>query len=288
MTEYYLAINGQQSGPFSKEALKQQNITPDTLVWRSGLTEWKPCRELSELDDLFEEVVIAEQPSGVATPPPPHPLMGEWFAMFGNRREGPATIGNLINMGLNPQTPVWKQGMNDWVMASRVPEIMAELNKGSYGANSPYGTPQPTYGQSNYGQQNPNYGQPNYGQPNYGSPQPNYDQPNYGQTNPTYGQQNSNYGFQNSLQSGYQRLINRKDWLAPAIIATVLSACSCIGIIFGIIAIVQANKANTLYAAGYEQQAERANSNAKTMTLITFGFAVLSILGGIINVIFNS
>lgn len=280
MTEYYLAINGQQSGPFTKEALRQQNITPETLIWRSGMSEWKPCGELAELDDLFEEVVIAEQPSYPGSvPSPPHPL-GEWFAMFGNRREGPAEIRQLINMGLNPQTPVWRQGMPDWVNASSVPEIMAELNQGRYGQQSPYGNPHPAYGQ-----QNPTYGQPN---PNSGQQNPNYGQqyPNFGQPNPNYGQQNPNYGQQNSFQAGYQRFINRKDWLAPAIIATVLSACSCIGLIFGIIAIVQANKANTLYASGFDYEAERANSNAKIMTLITFGWAALSLLGGIFNAIF--
>ena len=260
MTEYYLAIDGKQSGPFSKDDLRNQNITPDTLVWKSGLPEWVKSSELPELSDLFEEVVIMEQPSP-SQPPQPQaaPIDTGWFAMFGERRVGPMTIAELINNGLTPSHPVWHEGLTDWQPASSVPEVMNQINA----SRNAYGR-QPGYGQNPYGQPQ----QPGYGQNPYGQPQ----QPGYGQ-NP-YGQpQQPGYGRNPFSQpSNFFDFANRKDWLTPAIIATIFGFfCSCFGAIFGIIAIVNANKANQLYRAGMDFQADQANSTAKTMTLVAFG-----------------
>ena len=273
MTEYYLAINGQQQGPFSKEQLRQQNISPDTLVWHSGMSEWKKGRELPELNDLFEEVVIIEDaPANGAYPPPPAEDAG-WFAMLGQQRVGPATITDLINSGLNGRTPVWHEGYQDWIEAGKVIEISSRLNSGRPSYRQPQ---QPNYGQ------NPQYGpQPNYGQnPQYG-PQPNFAQ------NPQYGP-NPNYRQTGFGGFNYNNFMNRKDWLAPAIIATVVGFLfSCIGVVFGIIAIVKANKANQLYASGMDFEAERENSTAKTMTLIAFGLAAVGLIATILNFVFN-
>lgn len=54
---YYVAVNGQQAGPFDKAALielvKNQTLTKDTLVWKSGLSDWAPASNQSDLQELF-------------------------------------------------------------------------------------------------------------------------------------------------------------------------------------------------------------------------------------------
>lgn len=51
--EYFIAINGQQQGPFTVDALRGQRITPDTLVWAQGMSNWMPASQVGELQPLF-------------------------------------------------------------------------------------------------------------------------------------------------------------------------------------------------------------------------------------------
>jgi membrane protease subunit (stomatin/prohibitin family) len=54
---YYLAINGQQSGPFDMNGLRGEmaagRLTPDTLVWTQGMANWTPAKQVSGLAGLF-------------------------------------------------------------------------------------------------------------------------------------------------------------------------------------------------------------------------------------------
>lgn len=50
---YYLIINEQQWGPFAKEDLLAQGLTPSTMVWREGMADWAPATEVTELQELF-------------------------------------------------------------------------------------------------------------------------------------------------------------------------------------------------------------------------------------------
>ena len=73
-----------------------------------------------------------------------------------------------------------------------------------------------------------------------------------------------------------------KDYFTLALIGTILSACtSCIGIITGIIAIVQNNKAKSLYAAGDVAGANSAANTAKILVIVTW---VLIGLGLLLNI----
>lgn len=68
--QYYLAVSGQQIGPFPIPQLQQlvQNgqLTPQTLVWKQGMAGWEPASSVAELASLFAPPV----PGGGATPPP--------------------------------------------------------------------------------------------------------------------------------------------------------------------------------------------------------------------------
>jgi hypothetical protein len=51
--EYYIAVNGQQQGPFTVEELAGKGITPSTLVWAQGMTDWTIASKVEELKPLF-------------------------------------------------------------------------------------------------------------------------------------------------------------------------------------------------------------------------------------------
>jgi hypothetical protein len=57
---YHVAIDGKQSGPFTKDVLKnmvmQNTLSRDTLVWKQGMASWSPAGTVSDLTDVFGAV----------------------------------------------------------------------------------------------------------------------------------------------------------------------------------------------------------------------------------------
>ncbi|MEM6395196.1 MAG: GYF domain-containing protein [Bacteroidota bacterium] len=62
---YYLVINNEQKGPFPKEDLLKNGATADTLVWQEGMADWKPMKDVAELQTFIP----------AAPPPPPPPVV---------------------------------------------------------------------------------------------------------------------------------------------------------------------------------------------------------------------
>lgn len=96
----------------------------------------------------------------------------------------------------------------------------------------------------------------------------------------TYARDYSNIGQGAYPPPSYPRpqYIPHTNWLPWAVTATVLGfLCSCIGMIFGIVGIVQANKANRYYAEGIQMAGDSANSTARTMTIIAFVIAAIGL-----------
>lgn len=58
--QYYVAIEGQQSGPYDKNALKQQaqsgRVSRNSLVWCEGMAGWSKAGDVSELSSIFSSV----------------------------------------------------------------------------------------------------------------------------------------------------------------------------------------------------------------------------------------
>lgn len=54
--EYYILINNIKEGPYQKEELLHKGIDGDTLVWCTGMTEWKKAREIPELDSIISQL----------------------------------------------------------------------------------------------------------------------------------------------------------------------------------------------------------------------------------------
>lgn len=232
--KYYIVRYGQQTGPFPKEELMANGLTPDMLVWTEGMSGWVKASEISGLRDLFcvdvrqeqipgsEYDINVEGAYGVNVPPYAGVNASGWFAMLGGIQVGPHTVDELCSRGLRQDTPVWRQGMSGWQEARAIPELRDALSHRDYGhyGMSPYGAPQ------SLGNMPPHGGMP-------GVP-------------PMH-----------------------TNWLTWAIVATILGFFGqCIGAIVGVIAIVQAQKAERLYRENNVMEAESANSSAKTLTIV--------------------
>ena len=65
---YYVALNGQQAGPFDMPTLQQMaaqgTLTRQTLVWKNGMAGWTAAGDVAELGCLF----------ATNTPPPLPPM----------------------------------------------------------------------------------------------------------------------------------------------------------------------------------------------------------------------
>ena len=65
--QFFLAVNGQQSGPFGAEQLAQMaqsgSLTRETLVWKAGMAAWAQAATVTELAPVFNTI-----------PPPPPPV----------------------------------------------------------------------------------------------------------------------------------------------------------------------------------------------------------------------
>ena len=64
ISNYFIALNGQQSGPFSLEQLKQLlqsgQFSSNHHVWKEGMSQWDLVSNVLELSSLFNSM-----------PPPP-------------------------------------------------------------------------------------------------------------------------------------------------------------------------------------------------------------------------
>ena len=67
--KYFIAVNGQQQGPFEVSELQAQGITPTTLVWTEGMQDWKPANTVAELAPLFAAGTASPQMGQPMQPP---------------------------------------------------------------------------------------------------------------------------------------------------------------------------------------------------------------------------
>lgn len=188
-----------------------------------------------------------------------------YYMVIDEKPIGPLSLDEIIlHKRLTPETLVWKPGVEAWAPAKTFPELAPAFTNHT----SPDQSVSPNANPSHL---NPNNQANSHG---YNSSNP-YNQG--GKPNPQG--QFSHNNYQTNYQNNYRPAFHT-NWLPWAIVATVLGLfTSCIGAIFGIIGIVQANKANTFYAQGLEREGDAANSNAKIMTIIGFVFVGLGFIG---------
>lgn len=52
--QYYMVIEGKSTGPFTLDQITlHPDLTPETLVWKPGMTSWIPAKRLPELSPAF-------------------------------------------------------------------------------------------------------------------------------------------------------------------------------------------------------------------------------------------
>ncbi|MGC4030584.1 MAG: DUF4190 domain-containing protein [Tepidisphaeraceae bacterium] len=102
--QYYFSIDGtNQQGPVDADGLRAAGVTPATMVWSEGMTDWQPAGTVPALAHLFP---VGSGP--MATPPvaPPPP--------FGQPSPGrPSPYGNEPPVGPN-------SGTNGYAIASLI------------------------------------------------------------------------------------------------------------------------------------------------------------------------
>lgn len=198
----------------------------------------------------------------------------QYYMVVDEKSTGPFSLAEVIlHPKLTPETLVWKPGIENWVPANSLQEL------------------QPAFASQQRQQQ---FTPPEYTSSNPEANNPFADNPQY-QPNHSYQKQEYKRYYDprfDRYHDGYRPSM-RTNWLPWAIVATIVGFfASCIGAIFGIIAIVQANKANSMYAQGFDREGDAANSNAKIMTIIGLIFAGIGIIvafsfGGLYNSLSN-
>lgn len=62
---FYIICNGSQVGPLPKDELRNYGLTPDSMVWTQGMSNWAPAYSVQELRDVLQQ--------SRNTPPPYRP-----------------------------------------------------------------------------------------------------------------------------------------------------------------------------------------------------------------------
>lgn len=304
--QYYIVINEQSSGPFTLEQIRAfPTLTPDTLVWKPGYDNWVAARTIPEIFDFNNPPAPAfeEEPQNFEPESPlsdePLPPMEDTSLNF--RDERPShhepympreehqhrehhdhnRQGYQDDPRLNPFA---RQSQHNEQPYQQNPYGNQRYNQGNY--------PNQGYNQGNQGYQQPNYPNQGYNQGNQGYQQPNY--PNQGY-NQEYNQGNQGYNQPNYPNQGYnqgygqppygpgpyrnENEIPHTNWVPWAIVTIVAGVfTNCISLILGIIAVVQANKANKFYEQGMGALGDSSNSSAKVLSIIGLVLAGIVIL----------
>ncbi len=50
--EWYLAVNGRHTGPFTAADLRNHGVNPSSMVWRQGMANWQPIASVPELSSV--------------------------------------------------------------------------------------------------------------------------------------------------------------------------------------------------------------------------------------------
>lgn len=85
---FYIDKDNKQQGPVPPSRLTECGITPDTLVWCSGMSDWMPAKSVDELHDILH----ASQQNHAT--PPPHPEGNANGQFGGNYGQGVYTTPN--------------------------------------------------------------------------------------------------------------------------------------------------------------------------------------------------
>lgn len=129
---YFYVENGASNGPLSAEELIKL-ITPETLIWTEGMTEWAPAKEVKPISEMFatdteEETKIV--PPVFTQPTPPTfeaapPVLDAQPPIF----DGPQQPANVPPTNVPPTTPKKSKA---WIFIVLAVVLVAALGVGGY------------------------------------------------------------------------------------------------------------------------------------------------------------
>lgn len=93
---FFLDRNNHQQGPISPERFAENGVTPNTLVWCTGMADWAPAYTVPELKAFFQPGNNSQTP-----PPPNGPFSANDYYSANNTKYNGA---NNPNYGFNSQT----------------------------------------------------------------------------------------------------------------------------------------------------------------------------------------
>lgn len=107
---YFFSHDGKtQHGPVEATQLRQAGATLDTLVWREGMTDWTPARNVPELAAIMgSPAAPMPAPSGPTqwTPPPADPVVAYQTPQQNNLSANGMAITSMI-LGIISVTLLW-------------------------------------------------------------------------------------------------------------------------------------------------------------------------------------
>lgn len=219
-------------------------------------------------------------------------MQPQYYVVINDSQTGPYEFSQLQVLNIKPETLVWRQGMPDWAAASTLPELSVLFQpqtppphaadpargSGSYSVRGWYAMK----GGFRIGPESVENLRSMGVDGNTPVWHPGMADWKEARFVPEFNQQTQQppYGYQGSQNVYGQPTSDRTNWMTWAIVGTVCGFLfSCIGCIFGILGIVNANKANNYFAMGSMELGDRANKTAKTMTIISLVVAGLGIIG---------
>src|SRR5688572_21889694 len=115
--QWFYESGGGRAGPVDTPELKRLlaagTVRPTTIVWRTGLAEWTPASQMSELFETDAGLGASDPaggPSAPATPaPPPH-------AGHGSPSPVLPYLGGGVPVGITPRTVELLRQTRPWVM----------------------------------------------------------------------------------------------------------------------------------------------------------------------------
>lgn len=121
-TKFYIAVNGNQAGPFSFDQLASQNITPDTLVWFAGQPDWARASTIPQLQSLFSRPAQPYQQSGQGYQQQPYqqPYQQPAQPVYGQQQYGQPIYQQQNNAGMSAPRTNWMT----WAIVATVAGVL--------------------------------------------------------------------------------------------------------------------------------------------------------------------
>lgn len=150
---YFYAQGTNPVGPLSLEELLHSNIDAETLVWKTGMKDWKQAKCFPELHSHIDMITGTE---AYVSSPEKHEKPNEdqilndrteeqgtsdknvdesvmedlsYYYAEGSTPIGPLSLKTLIQTNINSETLIWKIGMESWKPARCFPELKTYITR---------------------------------------------------------------------------------------------------------------------------------------------------------------